>query len=217
MIKISGTAFFIDCRAIDGVAARRIAAVGPIEDTVRQIEFEIDRLRQLIEQHFDVGAVRRARALGNVDVRAEDTTPAGVVEAFLRPVDFLKLRIDGDADTPSGLIAPIIGAATSFDQCLDLRAVEVRAHHAHPLAVAPIELAIVLIEVKLLRRVGTALRDDHPPITAVEIGALDRAVVEIGHAHVGPIDVDSLRIDGDAVREMATGNNGLAVGSVRIH
>jgi hypothetical protein len=45
VIKISGTALFIDCRAIDGVAARRIAAVGPIEDPVRQIEPEIDRFR----------------------------------------------------------------------------------------------------------------------------------------------------------------------------
>jgi hypothetical protein len=62
-----------------------------------------------------------------------------------------------------------------------------------------------------------ALWDDHLPITAVEIGALDRAVVEIGNAHVGPLDVASLRIDDDTVREMATGNDGLAVGSVRIY
>ena len=38
---------FVDRRAIDGVAARRIAAVGPIEDAVRQIELEIDGFRQL--------------------------------------------------------------------------------------------------------------------------------------------------------------------------
>ena len=157
------------------------------------------------------------RALGNVDVGAEDTTLAAVARAFLRPIDLLKLRIGGDADAPPGLIALIFVAATGLDQCLDLRAIKVRAHHAHALAVAPIKLAIVLIEVDLLRRVGNALWDDHPPIAAVEIGALDRAVVEIGHAHVGPIDMASLRIHGDAVREMATGNDGLAVGSIRIH
>jgi hypothetical protein len=38
-----------------------------------------------MEQHFDVGVIRRARALANVDVGAEDTTLAGVVRAFLRP------------------------------------------------------------------------------------------------------------------------------------
>jgi hypothetical protein len=36
---------FVDWRAIDGVAARRIAAVGPVEDTVRAIELEVDRFR----------------------------------------------------------------------------------------------------------------------------------------------------------------------------
>jgi hypothetical protein len=34
---------------------------------------------------------------------AQDTTLAGFVLAFLRPVDLLKLRIDGDADAPPGL------------------------------------------------------------------------------------------------------------------
>ena len=56
---------------------------------------------------------------------------------------------------------------------------------------------------------GNALWDNHPAIAAVEIGALDRAIVEIGHAHVGPIDMASLRIHGDSVRQMATGNDGL--------
>ncbi len=136
---------------------------------------------------------------------------------FLRPVDLLELRIGGDADAPARLIALIVVAATGLDQYFNLRAVEIRAHHAHALAVAPIKLATVLIEVDLLRRVGDALRNDHPSISAVEIGALDRAVVEIGHTHVGPVDVAGLRIDDDAVREMTTGNDGLAIGSVRIH
>ncbi len=86
-----------------------------------------------------------------------------------------------------------------------------------PLAVTPIKHAVVLIEVDLLRRVGNPLWDNHPPIAAVEIGALDRAVVEIGHAHVGPIDMASHRIDDDAIREVATGNDGLPIRSIRIH
>src|SRR5215510_4560740 len=40
----------IDRRATDGVAARWIAAVGPVEDAVDQIELEVDGFRQEIEQ-----------------------------------------------------------------------------------------------------------------------------------------------------------------------
>ena len=135
----------------------------------------------------------------------------------MRPVDFPKLRIDGDADAPPGLIAPILVAAAGLDQRFDLRAVEVRAHHPHALAVAPIEFAAVLIEVDLLRRVRDALRDDDHAVPAVEIGALDRTVVEVGNAHVGPVDVTGLRIHDDAVGKTAIGDNGFAVGAVGIH
>src|SRR5207237_9080664 len=104
-------------------------------------------------QHLDVEAVRRTLTLLNVDVGAEYTAEAGVVRAFLRPVDFPELRVDGDSDAPPGRIATFLVAAAGLDQGFDLRPVEVRAHHAHALAVAPIELAAVLIEVDLLRRV----------------------------------------------------------------
>src|SRR5712672_1604016 len=104
VIRISGTAFVW------------IAAVGPIEDAVRQIELEVDGFRQLIEQHLDVGAVRRALALRDVDVGAEDTAEAGVVRTFLRPIDFPKLRVDGNSDAPAGLIATVLAAAAGLDQ-----------------------------------------------------------------------------------------------------
>src|ERR1700745_4289279 len=42
---------FVDRCAIDGVAARRIAAVGPIQHAVRQIELEIDGFRQMTKKH----------------------------------------------------------------------------------------------------------------------------------------------------------------------
>src|SRR5262249_11884392 len=194
---------FLDRCAIDGVAAGRIAAVGPIENAVRHIELEVDRLRQLIEQHLDVGTVRRILALRDVDIGAEDTALAAVVRAFLRPVDFAKLWIDGDSNAPPGLIATVLVAAAGPDQRFNLRAVEVRAHHAHALAVAPIELAAVLIEVDLLRRVRDALRDNDLAVAAVEVGALDRAVVEVGDAHIGPVDMTGLHIDDDAVGQTA--------------
>src|SRR3984893_7431998 len=63
----------VDRCAIDGVAARRIAAVGPIQHAVRKIALATDGFRQLIKQHLDVGAVRRALAIGNVDIGAAET------------------------------------------------------------------------------------------------------------------------------------------------
>src|SRR5580704_4146380 len=40
----------------DGIAPRRIATIAPIEETVFKIEIKVDRLRQLIEQQFDIAA-----------------------------------------------------------------------------------------------------------------------------------------------------------------
>src|SRR5262245_56245694 len=111
---------FVDRRPIDGVAARRIAAVGPVENAVRQIKLEVDRFRQPIEQHLDVGSVRRALALRYVDVGAEDTAQVAVVGTLLRPVDVPPFGIDGDADAPSALILPVVVAAAGFDQRFDL-------------------------------------------------------------------------------------------------
>ena len=91
----------------------------------------------------------------------------------MRPVDFTKLGIDGASDAPTRLIAPVHIAAAGLDQRFDLRAVEIGAHHAHAFAVAPIEFAVFLIEVDLLRRVRDALRDDDLAVAAVEVGALD--------------------------------------------
>ena len=129
-----------------------------------QIELEIDRLRQAVEEDFDVGAVGGGLALGDFDAGAEDAAVLSIVRAFLRPVDLPAFRVDGDADAPSGLIAPIRVATARLDERFDLRAVEIRAHHAHPFAVAPVELAVLLIELDLLRRERAALRNDDPAI-----------------------------------------------------
>ena len=53
----------VNRRAIDRVSARRISAVGPINEPILQIELEIDRFRQTIEQHFDVSAIQPASRL----------------------------------------------------------------------------------------------------------------------------------------------------------
>src|ERR1700722_9718492 len=208
---------FVDRHPIDRVPARRIAAVGPIEDAVRSIEFEVDGLGQPVEKHLDVGTICCALAFWDLDVCAAEAARSALRRTFLRPVEFPKLRIDGDANAPSGLIAPIVVAPARFDQRFDERPVEVRGHPTHARTVAPVEPEAVLIEMDLFRRVRNASRNNDPAIPTVEIGTLDRAVVKVGHTHIGPIDVTRLHIDGDPVGEMAIGDNGLAVGAVEIH
>src|SRR6266446_3824489 len=87
-------------RAIYRIPARRISAVRPINEPILQIELEIDRFRQTIEQKFDVSAVSRRLAFRDVDLRTEDATLARIVWSFLRPINFPAVRIDGDPDTP---------------------------------------------------------------------------------------------------------------------
>jgi hypothetical protein len=54
-------------------------------------------------------------------------------EPFLRPVDLPAHRIEGGADAPSALVAPIGVAAADLDQRCDLRTVEIGTHHTHAL------------------------------------------------------------------------------------
>ena len=136
---------------------------------------------------------------------------------LLRPVHFAALGIERDADAPSCLIAPILVAAARLDQRLNLRAVEIGAHHAHPLAIAPVELAVLLIEVDLLRRMSVPLWDDDLAILAVDVGALDRAIVHARDTHVGPVDVTGFGIHHDAIGKSAIGHDRLFVGPVRVH
>ena len=208
----------IDGCTVHRVAARRVAAIGPVEDAIFAIELEIDRLRQVVEEYFDVGAVGGGLTLGDFDAGAKDSALLSIVRAFLRPVDLLALGVDGDPNAPPGLVAPIGVATARLDERFDLRAVEIRAHHAHPFAVAPVELAVFLIELDLLRRERDARRNDDPAILSVEIGALDGAIVCAGTgAHVGPVDMAGFDIDHDAIRKMTIGDDDLPVGAVRAH
>ena len=102
-------------------------------------------------------------------------------------------------------------ASSGLDQGFDLRAVEIRAHDPHALAIAPVELAVRLIEMELLRRERAAGCNDEPAVLAVEVGALDRAIVRAGNAHIGPVDVTGCDIDDDAVGMRAVGRDDLAI------
>jgi hypothetical protein len=157
-------------------------------------------------------------AFGNVEPGAQEAALLSIVGPLLRPVDLLAHGIDGYPNAPPALVASIGVASARLDERFDERAVEVRAHDAHPLAVAPVELAVLLIELDLLRRVRAAGRDDDPAIASVEIGALDRAVIRRGtEAHVRPVDMAGLDVDRDAIREMTVGDDDLPVGAVRPH
>src|ERR1700735_2700851 len=50
-------------RAIHGIAARRISAVGPVHYSVVQIEIEIDWFGQVVVENFNVFAVCRSLTL----------------------------------------------------------------------------------------------------------------------------------------------------------
>jgi len=65
--------------AIHRVAARRVAPIGPIHDTVVQIEVQIDRLGRRVIGNFDVCSIGRRLACGNFDAGADNVALAGVV------------------------------------------------------------------------------------------------------------------------------------------
>src|SRR6202011_4676958 len=203
----------VDRGPVHCVAARRVPAVGPVQNTVPVIEFDIDRLRQTVEEDLDVGPGRCRLAGGNFDIGTEDASEPGIVWAFLRPVDMSEFRVDRQPNAPSRLIPAIGFAAPRLDERLQLRAVEIAAHDAHTLAVAPIELAAFLIENDLFRSVGVSLRDDCLAVLAVDVGALDGPVIQAWDAHIGPVDMASLSIDDDAVGQMEIRHAGLTVGS----
>src|SRR5207248_11694180 len=111
----------VNRRAAYRVPARWISAVGPVQEPILQIELEIDRFRQTIEQEFDVSAVRRLLAFRDVNVRTEDAALTRVVWSFLRPVNLSTIRIDRDPDAPFRQVGAWTRVALAgIDQSLDV-------------------------------------------------------------------------------------------------
>src|SRR5207245_4708618 len=135
----------------------------------------------------DAAAVSCLPASREVDTSPEETTHLAIIRTFLHPVHVAARRIERAPDAPLRRIRPRSRIALArVHEGLDVRAVEIRSHHAHPLAIAPVEFAVVLVEMALLRRERVADRNDGRTVLPVEVGALDRAILAAGHTHVRP-------------------------------
>jgi hypothetical protein len=60
-------------------------------------------------------------------------------------------------------------------------------------------------------------RSGNLAVLSVDIGPLDRAVVQARDAHIRPVDMASLNVDDDAVGQMAIRHDSLTAGTVGIH
>src|SRR3984957_11816876 len=208
----------IERRAVYRVAARRVPTVRPVQRARGRIDIQIDWLGQPVIYQFNVLAIRRRLAGWSLDFGAGDPPRARIVTAFLCPVKFPALDIEGDAYAPLPQIRSRSGIALArIDEGLEVRTIKVDAHHAHAFTVAPIELAVFLIELDLLRSERAAFGNNHLTIVSVKVGPLDGAIVEIKNSHIGPVDMVGCSIDRYPVRVAAIGYDDLPVAPLRGH
>ena len=69
---------------------------------------------------------------------------------------------------------------------------------------------------ELLRRECLAFTDDGYAILTVEISALDRTVVLIRNAHVGPVNVSGFNIDNDSIWNSTSADNDFSIRPVGV-
>src|SRR6266481_1680017 len=160
--------------ATDAVTGRGITAVGPVNQPVLQIELEVNRLGQSFEKNFNVATISRSLAFRHFDVRAKDATYPCVIGTFLRPVKLSTIGIDGYSYAPFFEVRTWARIALAcLHPGLNLRTIQVRAHDAHPLAIAPIKLPVLPIECELLGRESSAFGNNGGAVLPIEIDALD--------------------------------------------
>src|ERR1700730_86108 len=191
-------------RSIDGVAARRISAVGPIHDPFFKIDVEIDRFGQTVEKNLDILTRRRVLAFRNFQVGAKYPAFARVVVAFLGPVELAAFNVESNAYAPPSGIAPVGIAMAGLHERFDIRTVQICTHDSHAFAIAPVKLAVPLVELELLGSKSATHGNNGRDVPAVEICAVNGAIVRAGITHVGPVDVTSRGIYNDAVRKFST-------------
>src|SRR5207245_9041615 len=106
---------------------------------------------------------------------------------LLRPVELAAFDVHSDADAPLRRIRPGAGIALArVDKGLDVRTIEVGAHHAHPLAVAPVELLALRLELELIGSERRPRRNDRRHVTAIAIGREKEAAVGCGASQLAP-------------------------------
>src|ERR1700730_9159007 len=87
-------------RAVHRVAPRWIAAVGPVDRPVREVEFEVDGFGQAVIEEFNVSTDLGSLALGNLEIGAKDASLAGVVRTFLSPIKLAGFDVERDSYAP---------------------------------------------------------------------------------------------------------------------
>jgi hypothetical protein len=125
----------------------------------------------------------------------------------LGPINLSGRNIERYADTPVARIAAVRISLPGLDECLDVRPIEIRAHHAHAFAVRPVELSMNRIELELLWRERPTSGNDRGQMTTVEIGSLDEPVISGSLSHDRPVDVTAVGVDGDPVRNTGASRN----------
>src|SRR6478736_6590298 len=72
------------------------------------VDFQVDRLRQVLEHHLDVAASCSGFAGGKVEPGTQNAAEPGIAWAFLRPVEVPAGMVDRDADAPPGLVSAVL-------------------------------------------------------------------------------------------------------------
>jgi len=102
-------------------------------------------------------------------------------------------------------------------ESFDLRPLQVRPHHSHAFSIAPVKLAVLLVHLELLGREDAAWGNDGDHVLAIEIRPENGAIIFLGIAHVGPVDISGGNINHNSVRKLpALVDDDFQIGTVRV-
>ena len=195
-----------DLGAIERVALGWLAAVGPVHGLVLLIPFEVDGLGQVAQYDFDVAALRRVGPCRQQRQRhARDAAFAALGRTLLRPVEPATLGVHRHAHAVQAGVEFVVARA-GLHVGVQAGAVELAAHHAHAFAVAPVQALGGRVEDALLAGDEAALGQDGLALAAVEVAALNLALVlpevavaRAGRAHEGVVAVLAFGVNGHAI------------------
>src|SRR4029077_7336238 len=144
--------------------------------------------------------VRWSLTLRNFEIGAKQASLAAFVRALLSPIKFAGFNVERDTYAPFlKVFARTRAAFAGINKRFDVGTIHVHPHHPHPLAIAPVKLAVLLVELQLLGSESAARRNNVGDVASVKIRALDGAVIGARVAHVGPIEVTCRDVYNDAV------------------